>query len=109
MRLDPLGTFFFIPSVTCLVLALQWGGSKYPWDSWRVITLLVVAGVAAIAFGVVQVKMPKTASLPVRVITQRSILAGAFFMAFLAGAMMMCIYFIPLWCKFSLPLGVVSC
>lgn len=99
MRLDPLGTFFFIPCMVCLVLALQWGGSTYEWDNWRLIVLWVIFGVTAACFGVVQVKMPKSASLPVRVITQRTMLVGAWYMILLSGAMFLCIYYLPLWCE----------
>lgn len=28
-RLDPFGTLLFITSIVCLLLALQWGGSKH--------------------------------------------------------------------------------
>jgi MFS family permease len=101
MRLDPLGTLFFIPSMVCLVLALQWGGSTYEWKSWRIIVLWVVFGLTAIVFGIIQVKMPKTASLPVKVITQRTMLAGAGYMVLFAGAMFLCIYYLPLWCMSS--------
>ncbi|KAH7328032.1 major facilitator superfamily domain-containing protein [Stachybotrys elegans] len=97
MRLDPIGTVLFIPSMVCLVLALQWGGSTYAWGDWRIIVLFVIFGVTAIAFGIVQVKMPETATLPVRIITQRSVLAGAWFSLLLAGAMMLCIYYLPIW------------
>ncbi|PHH55546.1 Efflux pump aflT [Ceratocystis fimbriata CBS 114723] len=97
MRLDPIGTLFFIPSIVSLLLALQWGGSQYEWDSWRIILLFSVFAVAFIAFGVVQIVMPKTATVPRHVICQRSMLAGAFFMLFLSGAMMMAIYYVPLW------------
>ncbi|CAM1511273.1 Fc.00g087860.m01.CDS01 [Cosmosporella sp. VM-42] len=96
-RLDPLGTFFFVPSMCSLILALQWGGSVYAWSNWRIILLFVVFGVAGIAFATVQVKMPETATLPVRIIKQRTMLAGAFIMFFLAGSMMLSIYYIPLW------------
>ena len=99
MRLDPLGTCFFIPCMVCLVLALQWGGSEYSWSNWRIIVLFVMFGLTAMAFGAVQVMMPQTASLPVRVITQRTMLSGVFFMIFLAGAMFLSIYYLPLWCK----------
>lgn len=99
MRLDPLGTLFFVPSVTSLVLALQWGGSKYAWGNWRIVLLWIVCGLTAVAFGVVQVKLPQSASLPVRVIRHRSILVGTLFIAFLAGCMMLCVYYVPLWCK----------
>ncbi|EFY96681.1 MFS transporter [Metarhizium robertsii] len=97
VRLDPLGTFFFVPSVICLLLALQWGGSTYAWGSWRIILLLVMFGLAALAFAVVQVQMPETAALPVRLIKQRTVLAGTFYMLFLAGGMMLVVYYLPLW------------
>lgn len=100
MRLDPLGTFFFIPSTVCLLLALQWGGSTYAWNNWRIIFLFIMFAITGIAFAVVQVKMPETASLPVRVITQRTMLSGTFYMMFLAGSMMLCVFYIPLWCKY---------
>ncbi|RFU75414.1 efflux pump antibiotic resistance [Trichoderma arundinaceum] len=96
-RLDPLGTFFFVPSIVCLLLALQWGGSTYPWSNWRIILLFIMFGLAGIAFAIVQIKMPKTASLPPKVITQRTMLSGTFYMFFMAGAMMLCIYYLPLW------------
>lgn len=34
-QFDPYGTAFFIPAIICLLLALQWGGSKYSWGSGR--------------------------------------------------------------------------
>ena len=99
IRLDPLGTLFFLPGIVCLILALEWGGSTYPWNSWRMILLLVLFGVLFLAFAAVQVLMPNTATVPVRIITQRSILASAIFMFCVAGAMMMVVFFTPLWCK----------
>lgn len=29
-QIDVIGTIFLIPSVVCLLLALQWGGQTYP-------------------------------------------------------------------------------
>ncbi|KAL6881380.1 putative aflatoxin efflux pump [Trichoderma novae-zelandiae] len=97
LRLDPLGTLFFIPSTVCLLLALQWGGSVYEWNNWRIILLFIMFGVAALAFALVQIKMPETASLPPKVISQRTLLCATFYMLFVAGAMMLLVYFIPLW------------
>lgn len=98
-RLDPLGTFFFIPSIVCLLLALQWGGSTYDWDSWRIILLFVLFGVLVIAFGIVQVLTPETASIPVRIITQQSVFLATCFTFFIAGSMLMLVYYLPIWCK----------
>lgn len=36
-QFDPYGTAVFIPAIICLLLALQWGGSKYSWGSGRFI------------------------------------------------------------------------
>ncbi len=43
---DPIGTALFMPAVICLLLALQWGGTTYAWDSGRIIALFVLFGVA---------------------------------------------------------------
>ncbi|KAI0485983.1 MFS general substrate transporter [Xylaria cf. heliscus] len=96
-RLDPLGTFFFVPSIVTLLIALQWGGSTYKWSNWRIILLFVLFGVLLIAFGAVQVFLPKTATVPVRIIRRRSILAASVFMFALAGSFLMAIYYLPLW------------
>ncbi|KAM5348348.1 hypothetical protein ACJ41O_008172 [Fusarium nematophilum] len=96
-RLDPLGTFFFVPSMICLILALQWGGSTYAWSNWRLVVLFVLFGLTAVAFAVVQVMLPDTATVPLRVIKQRTMLAGAWYMFLAGGAMMTAVYYIPLW------------
>ncbi|KAI0019540.1 major facilitator superfamily domain-containing protein [Xylariomycetidae sp. FL0641] len=97
VRLDPLGTLCFVPSVVSLLIALQWGGSTYSWGSWRIILLLTVFAVLFVAFGAVQYFLPNSATVPLRVIRRRSILAGAIFMFALAGSMLMCIYYLPIW------------
>ncbi|KPM36233.1 hypothetical protein AK830_g10331 [Neonectria ditissima] len=108
MRLDPLGTFFFVPSMICLILALQWGGSTYAWSSWRIVLLFVLFGLTAIAFCTVQVMMPETATVPLRIIKQRTMLAGAWVMFFLAGAMMLTVYYVPLWFQATKGVGPVK-
>ncbi|KAI1312185.1 MFS general substrate transporter [Xylaria venustula] len=97
LLLDPLGTFFFIPSVVSLLIALEWGGSTWPWNDWRIILLLIVFGILFIAFVVVQVRRPETATVPGRIITQRSILAASIFMFSVSAAMFIAIYYVPLW------------
>lgn len=96
-RLDPLGTLFFVPSVVCLLLALQWGGSTYAWNNWRIILMFVLFAVLAIAFAAVQIFLPETATVPGRIITQRSVAFGASFSFFLAGSMLMLVYYLPIW------------
>ncbi|KAK3899145.1 putative HC-toxin efflux carrier [Staphylotrichum tortipilum] len=96
-RLDPLGMFFFLPGVICLFIAFQWGGSVYRWNDWPIIVLFAVFAVCTAAFVAVQILMPGTASVPPRVITQRSVAFGTGFTFFLAGSMLMLVYYVPVW------------
>ena len=96
-RLDPLGTFFFIPSIVSLVLALQWGGSEYSWSSARIVGLLVTFAVLFVAFWLVQILTPGTATVPMRIILQRSILGGVIFLFLLTGSLFVVVYFLPIW------------
>lgn len=80
LQLDPLGTLCFLPAIICLLLALQWGGSKYNWSDGRVIALLVVFAVLILVFMVLQVvRTEDHVTVKPRIIMQRSIAAGVWF------------------------------
>ncbi|KAK4191969.1 hypothetical protein QBC35DRAFT_259059 [Podospora australis] len=96
-RLDPLGMFFFMPGVVCLFIAFQWGGSTYEWSEWRIILLFVVFAVCTAAFITVQKLWPESASIPGRIIKQRSVFFGTVFTFFLSGSMLMLVYYLPMW------------
>ncbi|KAF1994638.1 major facilitator superfamily, general substrate transporter [Amniculicola lignicola CBS 123094] len=96
-NLDPLGTVVFLPAIIALLLALQWGGTTYAWSSWRVILLLVISQVLLIAFIVIQILTPDTATLPIRIVTQRTIAGGIFYSFNAAGSMLVITYYIPLF------------
>lgn len=49
-QLDLPGTAVFMPAVISLLIALQWGGSKYDWNDGRIIALFVLFGVLIIFF-----------------------------------------------------------
>lgn len=97
VRLDPLGISFFLPGVICLLLALQWGGTTYPWNSGRIIALFVVAGILTIAFTLVQVWRKDDATIPPRIFTQRSIISGAVYAVCIGGGLISMLYTLPLW------------
>lgn len=78
-QLDPVGTVLFMPAIICLLIALQWGGTKYSWKDARIIALLVVFVVLIILFIVAQVKGGDNATTPARIITQRSIAFGCWY------------------------------
>ncbi|VBB76998.1 Putative similar to aflatoxin efflux pump AFLT of neurospora crassa [Podospora comata] len=96
-RLDPIGILFLFPGIVCLFIALQWGGSNYDWNDWRIIVLFVFFGLCTIAYTTVQIKLPETATIPPRVITQRSVFFGTLYTFFLSGSMLMLVYYVPIW------------
>jgi EmrB/QacA subfamily drug resistance transporter len=57
-RLDPYGVLTLIVAVFCLLLALT-QGNREGWDSRYILTLFTIAGVAAIAFVVVELLHPE--------------------------------------------------
>lgn len=97
IRLDPLGTALFLPCVICFLLALQWGGTTYSWNNGRIIALFVLSGVLFAAFMVVQMWRKEDATIPPRIIRQRSIACGAAYTSFVYGAMVAMLYTLPLW------------
>jgi hypothetical protein len=53
-RFDPLGTILLLGTVISLLLALEWGGSRYSWSSGQVVAPLVVFAVTLVAWLVLQ-------------------------------------------------------
>jgi hypothetical protein len=97
VKLDPYGTAVFLPGVVCLLLALQWGGTTYPWGSARIIVLFVLAVILLGAFVWIQFWQGDNATVPIRIIKQRSVASGVYFSVVSPGSMMVVIYFLPLW------------
>jgi hypothetical protein len=96
-RLDPIGILFFVPSMVCLILSLQWGGSTYSWSAPKIIGLLVIFAVLFGMFVVVEIMTPETAMAPTRVVLNRSVAGSMTFMFLLSGAMMSVVYYLTIW------------
>ena len=96
-QFDIYGTAVFLPTIICLLLALQWGGSTYAWGSGRIIALLVVFGILLIGFVGIQFWKGDYATVPFRIIKNRNIAASAWFGFCLGGAFFIMIYWIPVW------------
>ena len=96
-RFDPIGTALFIPSILCLLLALQWG-SQYPWSSPRVIATFVLFGVSFIAWAIFQyTEGEENATLPRSVLNQRSVIGACLYSIFGSAAFSGIIYYLPIW------------
>ena len=96
-RLDPMGTIIFIGGVTSLLLAVQWGGTTYPWNDGRIVSLFVVFGVSMPLFVWIQYRAGDDASMPLRIITQRTVALATIYATLIGGSLTSMIYYIPLW------------
>jgi len=96
-NLDPLGIFFFVPSIVCLILALQWGGTTSPWSAPKIIGLLVAFAILFGFFIAVEALMPETAMAPGRVVLNRSVAGAMAFMFLISGCLMSIIYYLTIW------------
>lgn len=94
---DLLGTAFFIPGIVCLLLALQWGGTKYAWGNGRIIALFVLFGVLIAVFIGIQFWKQDSATIPPRIMKNRSIAAAAWFAFTLGSFFLLLVYFLPIW------------
>lgn len=96
-ELDPLGFITIAPCLVCLLLAIQFGGTKYPWSSGSIIALFVLSGVFGSAFITIQIWRGDKGTLPPRVIMQRSILTGAIASIGIGSALIIFAFFLPIW------------
>lgn len=94
---DLPGTLTMIPSIICLLLALQWGGSKYPWKSGRIIALLILFGLLFIAFIGIQIWQKDRATVPVRLMKNRSVFGAAWYACCISAPMFVVAYYLPIW------------
>ncbi|TKA74358.1 hypothetical protein B0A55_05520 [Friedmanniomyces simplex] len=96
-KLDLLGELCLLPCIVCLLLALQWGGSTYSWHDPIIIALFVLFAVLAVGFVLVQIFMPKTATIPASIVKSRSMIAGMWLTFCISSAMLAFTYFLPTW------------
>ncbi|GJC83628.1 efflux pump roqT [Colletotrichum liriopes] len=97
-KFDPLGTILLVPAI--------WGGIKYSWGDARVWGCLLSFGLLSMALIVSQLWGGDNATIPPRVVRQRTVLAGALQMACSSAAMFTHIFFLPFY--FQVVLGTTA-
>lgn len=72
-RIDFFGATLVAAAVTCLVLALQWGGNTKPWGDKAVIITFVFAAVTTVAFIGWEKFLGDKAMTPLKIFKSRSV------------------------------------
>ena len=53
-KMDIIGAFLLIAAMTCLLIALNWGGTTYPWSDSKVWGCILGFGLLALVFTTLQ-------------------------------------------------------
>ncbi|KAF5498083.1 Efflux pump roqT [Colletotrichum siamense] len=94
---DIIGLSIFFACMVCLLLALQWGGSEYPWSSGPMIALLVLFAVMLVAFVTSQIWKGDKAALPPRLVKQRNVAFACLYAACIDAAYYTADIWLPIW------------
>lgn len=72
-RIDWAGFAINVPMTLCLVLGLEWAGTRYSWANWRIILLLAVFVVLLTLFLTVEYRAGDDSMVPLKMLRQRSV------------------------------------
>ncbi|KAF2440901.1 MFS general substrate transporter [Karstenula rhodostoma CBS 690.94] len=95
-RVDWIGNIVFIGSMTAILVALFYGGTLYPWSSWRIITPLVIGAVGWAVFHVYESRCSNPC-VPPRIFKHRTTSAALYMMFTTSLALQLVCFFWPLY------------
>ncbi|KAJ5375246.1 Major facilitator superfamily domain general substrate transporter [Penicillium concentricum] len=102
---DLVGTILSVGSFTTLVMAINFGGILYPWNSGKTIALFVVSGVLWIIFGIQQgfniATSAETRILPIHLFAQREPVLLFISCAAVGAVSYISVYYIPIYFQFT--------
>lgn len=79
------------------MIALQWGGATCPWNSGRVVAVLVVFAVTFSAWLILQYVQGDKATVPYSTFKQRTVVAANLYTLFLTAAFTILVFYLPIW------------
>ncbi|KAJ7841312.1 MFS general substrate transporter [Mycena olivaceomarginata] len=97
LRLDFLGAILVAGAVTCLVLALQWGGNTKLWGDKDVIVCFVLAGALTAAYIAWEIYMGERAMTPTAIYKSRSVWAILAYCILTRFSFLLFSYYIPIF------------
>ncbi|KAK0617481.1 major facilitator superfamily domain-containing protein [Immersiella caudata] len=96
-ELDLIGASILVPALICLLLALQWGGTQYAWDSSQIIGLFVGSALMGIVFAGVEIWKGDAGILPPRFFKTKDIACAMLFSTLFGAAFFPLIYYLSLY------------
>ena len=96
-ELDFIGPVLFIPANAGLILALQWGGSKYLWNSPIILGLFSIFGILFPLWVISQIYLKEKATIPMRIMIQRTVFFSSLYAFFSGAAFLIPFFYLPLY------------
>ena len=96
-KLDLVGFVLFAPAAIQLLLALEYGQSKYPWGSATVIGLFCGAAGTFVIFLLWEHRQGEKAMIPLSMIAKRNVWSSCIVMAGIFGVTLSNSYYLPVY------------
>lgn len=97
VKLDFLGFALFAPACIMFLLALNWAGTSYPWNSATIVGLLCGSATTIGAFAAWSIYRQDNALMPPRMMRRRALFFGCWISGLQGGATIMMGYYLPVW------------
>ena len=95
--LDLIGFSIFAPACVMFLLAIQWGGVRYSWQSATIVGLFIGSGLAVIIFFFWERHVGEDAMVPLDILSRRAVLFSSATSLFQMGGQMIVSYYLPIW------------
>jgi hypothetical protein len=96
-KLDLIGFAIFAPAAIQALLALQYGGIHFPWNSLQVIGLFCGAGATFVVFLAWEYHAAEKAMIPLSLVRQRRVWTSCLVYGFLLGQSYATIFYLPVY------------
>ncbi|KAF1829262.1 MFS gliotoxin efflux transporter glia [Decorospora gaudefroyi] len=96
-HMDPIGVMLAMGAIISFILALQYGGVSYAWNSSMVIGLLVGFVVILLTLAGWEYSQGDYAMLPRRLFQRRSLWAGSLFQFHFVGCYFLLLFYLPIY------------
>ncbi|KAM0403631.1 hypothetical protein ACHAQC_001248 [Fusarium culmorum] len=96
-KFDFTGLFMFSPSIVMLLLALQWGGVDYAWDSATIVGLFCGGGVLFAIFVFWEHRVGRDAMIPMPIVRTRQVWTSLLTNLFLFATVMVASFYLPVY------------